>query len=117
MGKQTKNDFIDKSVEKPVIHLNEMETSIQYNRTEKIATIWTNDPVVMRKLDIKVADYPENYKIKEVGRKNGYIVSKTYTCKKNLIQFRSGKNKIYTEEEKEILRARLAKIKNRKSFE
>lgn len=101
---------------KPVIHLNEMETTIQYNRTEKMATIWTNDPSVMKKLDVKVADYPENYKIIETGWEEGYLVSKTYSIPKKLIQFRSGKVKTYTEEEKERLRTRLAEMRKRKNY-
>lgn len=45
----------------------EMETHITWNAEEKIASIWTCDPVSIRKLDKLVSQFPETYKCVERG--------------------------------------------------
>jgi hypothetical protein len=37
----------------------EQETIINYNNEEKVASIYTHDRSLMRKLDAKMADYPD----------------------------------------------------------
>ena len=41
----------------------EQETIVNYNNGEKFATLYTADPVVMRRLDKLVEEYPDDYKI------------------------------------------------------
>lgn len=82
----------------------EKETIVNYNAAEKTASIYTADQNVMRKLDALVKKYPDIYKVVE---QDSY--SKTYTCPKKLVSFRSPK--ILTEEQKEKLRAQLRNIK------
>lgn len=45
----------------------EMETHITWNAEEKIASIWTCDPVSIRKLDKLVAGSPDVYRCVERG--------------------------------------------------
>lgn len=45
----------------------EMETHIIWNAEEKIASIWTCDPVSIRKLDKLIAGCPDTYKCVERG--------------------------------------------------
>ena len=44
------------------ISRSEMETTIRWDAEEKVAHIWTCDPVYIRKLDKLVAEAPEAYK-------------------------------------------------------
>ena len=82
----------------------EQETVVNYNNEEKTATVYTADPVVMRKLDKMVNKFPEDYiVIAETSN------SKTYKFSKKLIQYR---NPIYlTEEQKEVRRQQLKNIR------
>ncbi|MBQ8234807.1 MAG: hypothetical protein IJZ36_04425 [Bacilli bacterium] len=82
----------------------EQETVVNYNNEEKTATVYTADPVVMRKLDKMVDKFPEDYiVIAETSN------SKTYKFSKKLIQYR---NPIYlTEEQKEVRRQQLKNIR------
>ena len=45
----------------------EMETHITWNAEEKLASVWTCDPVSIRKLDKLVSEYPEMYGCLERG--------------------------------------------------
>ena len=82
----------------------EQETVVNYNNEEKTATVYTADPVVMRKLDKMVDKFPEDYiVIAETSN------SKTYKFSKKLIQYR---NPIHlTEEQKEVRRQQLKNIR------
>lgn len=85
----------------------EQETVVNYNNGDKIASVYTADPVVMRKLDALVEKYPEDYKC---VKKDKY--SKMYEFPKKLVQFR---NPIHlTEEQKEEKRQRLMKVSKHK---
>ena len=41
----------------------EMETVVNYNAGEQMATVYARDKSVMRRLDRLVADYPDSYKL------------------------------------------------------
>ena len=78
----------------------EQETVVIYNAEEKLAEIYTADPVVIRKLDKMVEKYPDEYKVIKQDS-----ISKTYSCRKKLISFRPPV--IMSEERKQELRERL----------
>lgn len=81
----------------------EQETVINSNNGERTATIYTADPVVMRKLDNMVERFPDEYKlIKEND------ISKTYECPKKFVTFRSPKK--LTEEQRAKALETLGKI-------
>ncbi len=60
----------------------EMETVVNYNAGEQMATVYTRDKSVMCRLDWLVADYPENYKLL-----NQTDIDKTYSMPKSYITY------------------------------
>ena len=86
----------------------EQETIVNANAEEKMAEVYTADPVMIRKLDKMVEKYPDQYKvIKEDD------VSKTYQFPKKLIRFGAPVTKVYTEEEKQKLREQFEKVRKK----
>jgi len=93
----------------------EQETVINYGRNDEWASVYTSDSTVMTKLDkfANDADNPD-WNLESEQTLEGKVVSKTYTCKKRLISFRSKKvQREMTEEQKlaqgERLRAAMEK--------
>lgn len=84
----------------------EQETVINYNNEESFASVYTRDPVIIRKLDKLCDKYPDAYKL--VCEDD---ISKTYEFSKKLVRFGAPVTRIYTEEEKERLREQLKNIK------
>lgn len=85
----------------------EEETVINYNNEEKIAIIYTKDPVIMKRLEKRAIKYPDYYKcIKKTN------FDATYECHKKLIDFKCPR--ILTDEQKEKLRNNLLKYHNNK---
>lgn len=61
----------------------EMETIVNYNAGEHIATVYTRDKAVMHKLAQLVREYTENYKlIKQTD------IDKTYSMPKSYVNYR-----------------------------
>lgn len=85
----------------------EQETIVNYNLGEKMADVYTADPVVMRKLDKLCEKFPEEY---ECYKRDEW--SANYRFSKKLIQFRTPVH--MTEEQKEIARQNLAKATAKK---
>ena len=85
----------------------EQETIVNYNNGDKLATIYTADPVIMNRLDKMVEKHPDTYKVIETTE-----ISKTYECPKKLVSFRHPV--VLSEEQKAKCRERLAKINKRK---
>ena len=83
----------------------EQETIVTTDADTKIASVYTADPVYMRKLDALVEKYPDTYKVVKEDE-----LSKTYEFPKKLLSFRAPK--ILTEEQKAECRARLEAIRN-----
>lgn len=84
----------------------EQETIISFNAGEKIATLYTCDSAVMRKLDTLVTEYPDIYKcIKETD------ISKTYSMPKQCVNYR--KPRRVSEELKRQRRELMKKINER----
>ena len=87
----------------------EQETIVNSNLKEKMASVYSADPNVIRKLDKLVAKYPDTYKIVKEDE-----VSKTYEFPKKLMSFRPPQTRVYTEEEKEALRAQLKRANEKR---
>lgn len=81
----------------------EMETVVNYNAGEQMATVYTRDKSVMRRLDCLVADYPDSYKLL-----NQTDIDKTYSMSKSYITYR--KPRVVTDEQREQARQRMAKL-------
>ena len=57
----------------------EQETIINFNACEEMATVYTRDPAVMRKLDALVNECPEVYRyIGETDIDKTYVMPKKY---------------------------------------
>ena len=73
----------------------EQETIINFNAKDKIATIYTRDPIFMKKMDILVREYPETFKCKLVSE-----VDRVYEVPVASIAFRKPR-KLTSEQRKE----------------
>lgn len=72
----------------------EQETIINFNAGEEMATVYTRDPAVMRRLDALVIDFPEVYRC--IGNTD---IDKTYEMPKLSVSYR--KPRKLSEEQKE----------------
>lgn len=90
----------------------EQETTISLSRTETEAFIWTNDRLMMAKLDKLCKAAPETYKCVEVGyNRDKEVMDKRYViADKSFLSFRA-KKRVYTDEQKEALAERLRRAK------
>lgn len=98
---------IEKTNERNPFSKQEMETIVNYNNGEKMAEVYSADPVVMRKLDDLCSRFPEDY---ECIKRDEW--SATYRFSKKLVQFRTPVH--LTEEQKELARQNLAKANAKK---
>ena len=83
----------------------EQETIINFNAGEEMATVYTRDPAVIRRLDALVIEFPEVY------RCIGYTdIDKTYEMPKSSVTYR--KPRRLSEEQREQAKKRMEKINN-----
>ena len=61
----------------------EQETIINLNAQDQMATLYTRDPAVMRKVDALVIEYPDTFKC--IGETD---IDKTYSMPKSRISYR-----------------------------
>lgn len=78
----------------------EMETIINFNADEQMATVYTADPAVMRKIDSLVIEFPDTFKCIKVNS-----ISKTYEMPKSAVTYR--KPRRLSEEQREAARKRM----------
>jgi hypothetical protein len=71
------------------VELSEQETIINIMRTEDRAEIYTSDSTMITKLDRKVKENPDIWKILTENTVSGKVVSKTYSCPKKLVSLRN----------------------------
>ena len=81
----------------------EQETIISFNAGEQIATVYTRDKAVMRKLDGLVKTFPAVYKL--TGQTEH---DKTYSMPKSHISYRKPRN--ISEEQREQARQQMKQI-------
>ncbi len=88
------------------LSLYEQETIINYNREDAIATVYTRDPGVMKKLDQLVISFPEVYKcIGEID------IDKTYEIPKSYVNYRRPRK--LTEEQRKNAVERARKLRQK----
>lgn len=80
----------------------EQETIVNYNAAEQIATVYTRDKTVMRRLDALVIEHPEHYRL--IGETD---IDKTYEMPKSFVNYR--KPRRLSDEQREAARHRLNK--------
>lgn len=81
----------------------EQETIINFNAGEEMATVYTRDPAVMRRLDALVIEFPEVYRC--IGATD---IDKTYEMPKLSVSYR--KPRKLSEEQREQARKRMQLI-------
>lgn len=87
------------------LSMEERETHIRWDAVEKIAHIFTADPVSIRKLDKLVDGYPETYKLVKDDNYGG----KSYEVDSKYIRF----GKPASEAQKEAGRIKTARINSK----
>jgi len=99
------------------IPVNEQETTINFARDGKTASIYTSDSTVMTKLDKLAAQKDSSYRVVELHTLSGTVVAKTYECgSKRLISFRAGGRKsTMSEEQRKAAAERLRIAREKKS--
>ena len=85
----------------------EQETIINFNAGEKMATLYTRDPAVMRKVDALVIEYPDVFKC--IGETD---IDKTYEMSKSVITYR--KPRRISEDKREQARKMMNEINGHK---
>jgi len=83
----------------------EQETIINFNAQDQMATLYTRDPAVMRKVDALVIDYPDTFTC--IGETD---IDKTYEMPKSAVTYR--KPRRLSEEQREAARKRIMKLNN-----
>lgn len=81
----------------------EQETIINFNAGEEMATVYTRDPAVMRRLDALVIEFPEVYRCIRVTD-----IDKTYEMPKSCVSYR--KKRRLSEKQRELKRLSMQKI-------
>ena len=82
----------------------EQETIINFNADEKMATLYTRDPAVMRKVDTLVIEYPDTFKC--IGETD---IDKNYEMPKSAFTYR--KPRKLSEEQRDAARKRIKNLK------
>ncbi len=67
----------------------EQEVVINFNAVEETATLYTADPVWIRKMDKLVIANPEQFSVIRSEKQEGQLVSKTYSFPKRFVSIRS----------------------------
>lgn len=96
----------------------EQETIINFNAENDTATLYTADPVQMRKLDKCVEQNPTQFKVIDTQTCQGDVISKTYEFPKKFVTVRKKETvRTMTEEQRKAASERMRKIGslNRKS--
>ena len=101
-----KNETPETVVERPKLSREEQEVIITTSAADDLAEVYVADPIYMRRLDKRVEQDPDNYKVKS---RNTY--SATYTMPKKLLQFRlPTAPRELTEEQRAELRERMKRL-------
>ncbi len=81
----------------------EQETIINFNEQDQMATLYTRDQAVMRKVDALVIEYPDIFKC--IGETD---IDKTYEMPKSAVTYR--KPRRLSEEQRKAARDRISRI-------
>lgn len=91
----------------------EQETHISWGRLDDKVQIYTSDSTEMTRFDKLVKNNPDVWKFIDQTTHEGDIVGKTYEGPKGFVTFRTKKvTRQLTEEQREVLRERMLKVRN-----
>lgn len=83
----------------------EQETIINFNAQDQMATLYTRNPAIMRKVDALVIEYPDTFKC--IGKTD---IDKTYEMPKSVVTYR--KPKRISDERREQIREQMKAMNN-----
>lgn len=96
------------------ILLEEQEVSINFDRLDETATIYTSDITWIKKMDKMCKECPDEYKCIEESICGDVVVGKTYSFPKKLISLRKPmKQKNISEKVKALRKENLSKSKSK----
>ena len=84
-----------------IISKYEQETIINYNAGERIASVYTRDKAVMRKIDALVTEFPEYYRLTRETD-----IDKTYEMPKSYVNYRRPRKLTKEQRKNAVERAR-----------
>ena len=84
----------------------EQETIINFNAGEKMATVYTRDPAVIRQIDALVIEYPDTFRC--IGETD---IDKTYEMPKSAVSYR--KPRRLSEEQRLKAKERMIELNQR----
>lgn len=91
----------------------ERETNINFNEDEKVATVYTCKPSLIKKMDNFCEKYPADYELIFEDEQ-----SKTYQINKKFVSIRGPqKKRKLTEDEKEVLRNRMINMQLKRKIQ
>lgn len=90
----------------------EQETTIQFDRTGKTATIWTSDTNMIARLDKLVKEFPDVYKIIAEHTMQGEISDKQYEVSQKKLVYPKKPRPQMPEEQRQKARERLLKYRS-----
>lgn len=91
----------------------EQEVILNFNAEDNTATLYSSNPVWIRKMDKLVEQNPEQFKMYRQEKLQGKVVSKAYEFPKEFISIRSKKRTCnFTEEQRAEMSERMKQIKN-----
>ena len=92
----------------------ECETHVSMSGLNKTMKIFTTEKHIMRKLDKYVQENPDSWKLVEVGKMKGEIVSKIYEAPRDLLYMKMKKRQM-TEEQRQAAAERFLKYHESKN--
>ena len=97
------------------VMLEEQEIVINASRTDTMDSMYVTDRRWITKMDKKVKESPNLFKVKDVHRVQGEVIGKTYEFPSKLITIRTKERNVeMTEEQKRQTAERFAKYRIRK---
>lgn len=93
----------------------EQETLISWSRNDEKVKVYTSDNTVLTKLKKLSEAAPDKYKlVSVVNNQDGSAYSVTFEVNKKCVSLRQGKEREYTEEQKQEMLERMSALRNRK---
>lgn len=91
----------------------ETETHVYWDAQNKVAHLFTCDPVYVRKLDKLCKESPDTYKLERTEQHDDYV-GKFYTFPSKLVSFRSPSTRTMTDEQRAAISERMSNARMKK---
>lgn len=92
----------------------EIETHVYWDAQNKVAHLFTCDPVYIRKMDKLCKESPDTYKLEREDRHDDYV-GKFYTFPSKLVSFRTPSTRTMTDEQRAAAAERMSSVRKKKN--